>query len=251
MIWVVLPIYNEERVIAQLLRAIQKELEKAGLDFSVIAVNDGSSDKTANILEDFSRQIRIHCIEHPKNEGLGQTIRDGLLLASEKAKEADWIVTLDADNTHPPAYIPRLLEKALKGCDLVIASRYQRGAKEEGLPFLRSLYSRTINTVLGVRFPIAGVRDYTCGYRLYSGKIIKRAFTCYGKNGLVEEKGFLCMTEILLKLRALDVKAGEVAFVLRYDRKTGPSKMKVLKTILSYFRLLVRFKCPTQKLSYF
>ena len=242
MIWIVLPIYNEEGAIARLLRAIQKELKKAGLDFSVIAVNDGSSDKTAKILEDFSKQMRVYRVEHPKNEGLGQTIRDGLLSASEKAKEADWIVTLDADNTHSPAYIPGLLEKAVKGCDLVIASRYQREGEEKGLPFSRSLYSRMINTILGIRFPVAGVRDYTCGYRLYSAKIIKKAFTCYGKNGFVEEKGFLCMAEILLKLRALDLKAGEVGFVLRYDRKTGPSKMKVLKTILGYFRLLVRFK---------
>ena len=242
MIWVVLPVYNEEEVIAQLLQAIQKEMEKAGLDFSVIAVNDGSSDKTAKILADFSRQMRIHCIEHPKNKGLGQTIRDGLLSASKKAKNDDWVVTMDADNTHPPEYIPKLLEKASQGYDLVIASRYQRGAKEEGLPFLRSLYSQIITTVLGVRFPIAGVRDYTCGYRLYSAKILKMAFLHYGETGLVREKGFLCMAEILLKLRALDLKAGEVAFVLRYDRKTGPSKMKVLKTILGYFRLLVRFK---------
>ena len=150
MFWIVLPIYNEERVIAQLLRAIQKEMEMTGLDFSIIAVNDGSSDKTAHILENFSRQIRVHRVEHPKNEGLGQTIRDGLLLASEKAKEVDWIVTLDADNTHPPEYIPKLLEKASQGYDLVIASRYQKGAKEEGLPFSRSFCSRTINTVLGI-----------------------------------------------------------------------------------------------------
>lgn len=95
---------------------------------------------------------------------------------------------------------------------------------------------------MGIRFPIAGARDYTCGYRLYSAKIIKKAFACYGKNGLVQEEGFLCMVEILLKLRALNLKAGEVGFVLRYDRKAGPSKMKVLKTILGYFRLLVRFK---------
>ncbi len=246
MIWVVLPIYNEEGVIAKFIRSIQRELNKAHLDFSLIAVNDGSDDKSEVILNDLAKELSVHLIKHPKNQVLGETIRDGLLFASERSKEDDWIVTMDADNTHPPEYIPKLLEKGSQGYNLIIASRYQKGAKEEGLSLLRSLYSRALSTILRMRFPIKGVRDYSCGYRLYSAKTLKRAFSHYGEKGLVCEKGFLCMAEILLKMRRLNLKANEIGFTLRYDRKEGPSKMKVLKTILSYFRLLVTFKGDIQ-----
>ncbi len=132
MIWVVLPIYNEEGVIAKFIHSIQRELNKAHLDFSLIAVNDGSDDKSEVILNDLAKEISIHLINHPKNQGLGETIRDGLLFASKRSKEDDWIVTMDADNTHPPEYIPKLSEKGSQGYNLIIASRYQKGAKEEG-----------------------------------------------------------------------------------------------------------------------
>jgi len=88
-------------------------------------------------------------------------------------------------------------------------------------------------------FPIPGVRDYTCGYRAYRGAILQRAFATY-RDQFIEESGFTCMAEILIKLRRLSVRAGEVPLILRYDLKSGTTKMKVTRTITRYWVLIAK-----------
>jgi dolichol-phosphate mannosyltransferase len=64
--------------------------------------------------------------------------------------------------------------------------------------------------------PIRGVRDYTCGYRAYRGRVLRQAFQRYGDD-FINQEGFQCMVDILLKLRKMDVIFGEVPLILRYD----------------------------------
>jgi dolichol-phosphate mannosyltransferase len=84
-----------------------------------------------------------------------------------------------------------------------------------------------------------GVRDYTCGYRAYRASTIKDAVTRYGDR-LIEESGFSCMVELLLKLRRLGIRCYEVPLVLRYDQKGGVSKMRVIRTIRRYLVVMTR-----------
>ena len=88
-------------------------------------------------------------------------------------------------------------------------------------------------------FPIRGVRDYTCGYRAYRAVVIKDALSDYGDDFLNQD-GFQCMVDILLKLRRRDLIFGEVPFILRYDIKEGGTKMNVRRTILQTLLLIVR-----------
>src|SRR5262249_54712010 len=81
-----------------------------------------------------------------------------------------------------------------------------------------------------ITFPLSGVRDYTCGYRAYHGKLLKKAFQKYG-NDFIERDGFEAMVDILLKLRRMGAIFCEVPLVLRYDEKRGASKMRVFRTI--------------------
>ena len=237
---VVLPAFNEEASIAALIGSVNAALTGAAMEHEIVVVNDGSTDGTSPILERFARIFpSLHLIEHEQNQGLGATIRDGLIAAAAMANDNDIIVTMDADETHPPALMLRLAALIGEGFDVAIASRYQPGARVVGLAPMRVFLSFAASTIFRAAFPIRGVRDYTCGYRAYRARALKCAFEAYGRS-LVEQDGFACMVDILLKMRNRGLVFGELPIVLRYDRKRGVSKMPVLKTIASTLGLLAR-----------
>ncbi len=238
MIYILLPAYNEERDIPTLLHRIQDAMQS--LDFNhyrVLVVNDGSTDGTLAAVSDCQGEIPIELLDHGVNKGLGQAMLTGLTRAAALVQDEDVLITMDADNTHDPALIGQMVEKIHAGADLVIASRYERGGEEVGLSRLRSFLSRGASTLLKTFFPIPGAKDFTCGYRAYRGEALKVVYQGYGSD-LVEERGFTCMAEILIKFGAVQARVSEVPLVLRYDLKSGQSKMKVLRTIMRYFVLI-------------
>jgi dolichol-phosphate mannosyltransferase len=117
-----------------------------------------------------------------------------------------------------------------EGYDVVIASRYREGSRTIGVPVLRRALSRGASWLFRAVFPIQGVRDYTCGYRAYRAGVVRSAIARYGEEFL-DQDGFQCMVDILLKLRPMHLVFGEVPFILRYDYKEGGSKMNVSKTV--------------------
>ena len=171
-------------------------------------------------------------------------MRTGLSWACGHATEGDVVVAMDADNTHSPALIPALLERIEEGHDVVIASRYAPGGAEVGLSWRRRLMSRAASALLARFFPIPGVRDYTCGYRAYRVSALQRGVGRFGDH-LIEEAGFTCMAELLVKLAAAGCRVAEVPLVLRYDLKAGASKMRVARTVLRYGRLIMRRRLLT------
>lgn len=234
---VVLPAYNEEANIGNLLRAISETLTRERLGFSIIVVNDGSSDRTGQILEEYGPEFPLTVHRHERNQGLGATVRDGLRLATDAASGHDVIVTMDADESHVPGLMIGMIRRIREGCDVVIASRYQRGSRIYGLAMGRRAMSRMASLLMRLLFPTPGVADFTCGYRAYRAEALKRAYAVYG-DSLVDQDGFQCMVDILLKLRRLPLVFGEVPLVLRYDLKRGPSKMRLWKTSVQTLRLL-------------
>ncbi len=173
------------------------------------------------------------------NQGLGPTLRDGLRQAALAARPGDVIVTMDADDTHNPGLIPPMLQKIREGFDVVIASRCRPGSRIMGLNPARRLMSIVAGWIFRILHPTKGVRDYTCGFRAYRAELIQTAFSHYGE-GFVDKQGCLhCMVDASLKLRRLQPRPlmFEVPFVLRYDRKGGASKMKIIKTIFQTLRV--------------
>jgi dolichol-phosphate mannosyltransferase len=151
------------------------------------------------------------------------------------------IVTMDADHTHPPWLIPEMARRIEAGYDVVIASRYRRGARVTGLSPFRHLMSFGARVLFALVLPTRGVRDYTSGFRAYRPPVLQQAFAIYGDE-LVTERGFACMAEILLKIRSMNIRICEVPLVLMYDQKVGASKMKVAKTVVNTLRMMVRFR---------
>jgi len=124
---------------------------------------------------------------------------------------------------------------------VVIASRYQPGSRVYGLSMNRRIVSLVASLLMRVLFPTPGVSDYTCGYRAYRAEALQQAYSQYGDT-LVDQDGFQCMVDILLKLRKLPLIFGEVPLILRYDLKRGQSKMRMMKTSMNTLRLLWRRK---------
>jgi dolichol-phosphate mannosyltransferase len=238
-VYVVLPAYNEEACIARLLDKIDEAMFEADQPYHIIVVDDGSKDRTAAIVEEFGQRVPITLQRHAVNRGLGATIRDGLSCASGLSEQSDIIVTMDADDTHTPGLIVRMVRMINEGHDVVIASRYQQGSRTVGVPWSRRLTSFAGSLLFRAFLPIKGVKDFTCGFRAYRSAVLKKAISEYGGN-LVDQEGFQCMVDILLKLRRLNLLFGEVPFILRYDQKEGASKMRVGSTIVKTLHLILR-----------
>jgi dolichol-phosphate mannosyltransferase len=236
---VVLPAYNEQDALGPLLDAIRAALEDGPWPYKVIVVDDGSRDATALVASKATFTMPVELVEHRVNRGLAAAIRTGLTAAVDRLSDDDVVITMDADNTHPPQLIAAMMAKIDQGCDVVIASRFRPGAKVHGVPRSRQFYSVGARYLFQIMFPIRGVRDYTCGYRAYRVSALRLALETYHAR-LITETGFSCMADLLLKLQRLPLRMAEVPLELHYERRGNGSKMQVARTIRQTMSLLVR-----------
>lgn len=239
MIHILLPAFNEAPALGSVLMRTGDALN--GRDFRIWVVDDGSQDETVRVAGDWSSRLPIRVLSHAHNEGLGRAMATGLEAIVPILGPEDVVVSLDADNSHPPELIPALVMPVLGGrSDVVIASRFVHGGRTIGVPPFRRLTSWGVRILYRLFLPLPGVYDYSCGFRAYRGSLLKAARDKWG--GLVTEKGFSCMIEILARLSTLSPRFEEVPLILHYDQKASPSKMPVMRTIGSTLRLLWRLK---------
>lgn len=238
-IWIVLPAYNEEAALPQLIDSIIEQLREENREFEILVVNDGSQDRTGEVTAAYGGRAPVRVFNNATNKGLAETLRVGLLEAIKLAAKHDIIITMDADNTHPAGLALRMVRLIREGNDVVIASRYRNGSYVRGLPLSRRVLSYAGSWVCRVLFPIRGVRDYTSGYRAYHVAALSQLVSRYGED-FISEKGFSSMVDILLRLRKERLIFTEVPLILRYDLKPGRSKMNVSRTIKETLSLLVR-----------
>ena len=241
MIYVLLPAYNEESALPPLVSNIGDSFAAGEAAYRIVIVDDGSSDNTVSVAKELAGKYPIDVVPHGVNKGLGAAMLTGFTYLCENASDVDLVVAMDADNTHDPRLIPKMVEAVEAGSDVVIASRYAPGGQEVGLSAFRKFLSRGASFLVQAFFPVKGALDFSCGYRMYRIEILKEAFTKYGNN-FITETSFVCMAEILVKLAAVPATVSEVGLVLRYDLKEGASKMKYLKTMERYIRFLFREK---------
>ncbi len=238
MIWVFLPAYNEEIALPRLLKKFDDVLKAGPEKYCVVIQDDGSSDGTAAVAEKLSKQYPITVLRHEKNLGLGETMRDGFNYLVGKVSDEDVIVTLDCDDTHEPKFVPAAIQKLRSGYDLVALSRFCKGGGQEGLSGLKSILSMGAGIFLKILFPIRGLHEYSCNFRVFTGALLKKADKVLGKNFIqLAHLGFAVSPEILIRMRMLGAKIAESPFVLRYDQKPTASKNNSLRTIRGYFAL--------------
>ena len=167
---VVIPVYNEEENIEKLYKELKEVLENLKLDYEIIFVNDGSTDRTPQILDELAKKDpKVKVIHFRKNYGQTAAMYAGFQYA-----EGDVVITMDGDLQNDPRDIPKLLEKIEEGYDIV--SGWRKNRKD---PFLsRILPSKIANWIIS---KVTGVHlhDYGCTLKAYRKEVAKN-FRLYG-----------------------------------------------------------------------
>jgi dolichol-phosphate mannosyltransferase len=241
MIHFVIPAYNESQNLPTLLEKISSCMQEYGLNYSVLIIDDGSSDDTNAVIENLSARYPLKSIRHIDNRGAGQAFLTGFQEILKCAKNDDIIITKEADNTSDLSIIKNMIDKINGGSDLVLASCYADGGGIEGTNPLRIFISSSANLLLRLFFPINGVRTYSSFYRAYKVPLLKQFFSVYNDHA-IKEKRFACMVEMLIKLNRITKNISEVPMVLRGNMRRGKSKMKIIRTTIDYLFLISRLK---------
>lgn len=235
--FVVLPAYNEELALPRVLTKLARMYAQGKLQGVVLVVDDGSEDRTARIAREWGEPVR--CVSHAQNMGLGAALRTGLSHAADVAHDDDIIVTMDADDTHDPALILRMVHELGQEYDVVIASRFCENSSTSGVSAARQFMSWMAGQLFRLLLPMQGVRDYTSGFRAYRAGTLKRVIVRWGEL-FIDRDDFSSMPRLLLRFRRLEARATEVPMVLRYDLKPTATKMHVGSNITANLRLILQ-----------
>lgn len=230
-ILVVLPTYNEAGNLARLV----PELLAGPAAVQVLVVDDNSPDGTGPLADDLARRSagRVVVIHRPGKMGLGTAYVAGFRYALAHA--AEWVLTMDADFSHRPEYIPALIARGADA-DLVIGSRYVPGGGAVDSPFLRRGLSRLANALAHVGLGLRA-RDTTAGFRLY-----RRAVLAALPLDKIFSSGYSFLIELLFLIERGGWRVAEVP-ILFYDRQHGQSKVsrqEIFKAMRTVIRLAAR-----------
>jgi protoporphyrinogen oxidase len=202
----------------------------------VYVVADGGPGDPSSATDGLLEPAELTLMTHDGEPGIGAALAVGLRRAADDSADGDVIVTLDADFPEDPRWVPRLIDRYREGADVVIASRFHPGSIVVGESLHRRVLTNGARLFYGSLVPVLGVRDYSCGFRLYSSRVLADAFGRLGDD-FIAERGFACMVEILAKLRGRATFA-EVPFVLRYDEAPHRETVPVLATVAAYLRVI-------------
>jgi glycosyltransferase involved in cell wall biosynthesis len=167
---VVIPAFNEARVIPETLRQLSVYLGGTDWDWDILVVDDGSSDGTAAIVDEVAKQDRRVAVLREPHRGKGGAVKAGMLAA-----RGEYRFLCDADLSMPPHELPRFLPPALGEADVAIGSREGAGAKRVGEPWLRHATGRIFN--LAIRWiVIDGIPDTQCGFKMFTAAAAAAVF---------------------------------------------------------------------------
>ena len=211
-ILIVIPVYNERENIVGLL----DQLLAIPPALDVLLIEDNSPDGTGAVVDAYSRENpRVAVIHRPGKLGLGTAYVRGFAYAIGNGY--DYVIEMDADNSHDPKYIAPFIE-AIEGYDLVIGSRYLKGVSSVNWPFWRLVMSYLANKY--VRF-VSGMpyTDCTGGYKIIS----RRALEAIDLRE-VRSNSFSFQFELLYRMHARGMRIREIPIIF-YERAIGKSKM--------------------------
>ena len=167
-VWVVLPTYNERENIEPIAAAMLAALPEG----SLLVVDDASPDGTGELADTIAaRETRVSVLHRSGKEGLGVAYRDAFRWVLERP-DARAIVQMDADFSHDPAALPRLLAPLMRDADLVLGTRYMRGGSTVGWPWHRKVISRG-GTLFARTVLMLPYRDLTGGFKAWRRELLE------------------------------------------------------------------------------
>jgi dolichol-phosphate mannosyltransferase len=235
MIRFVIPAYNEAENIPRLLADLAPVARNLGA--RVIFVDDGSTDGTAEVIREHSRDLHFAIVTHTVNRGLGTAINTGIRAALGESSDDDAIVTLESDTTSDLRDLPAMLEKFEEGTDIVLASVYAPGGKIVGVAGRRLAASKSVSNTFRYLGGLRDMHTLSSLYRVYRAGTLRKAADTYGYL-LVREPGFAANVELLLKLYNAGATVTEVPTINDWRTRKGVSKMQLKPTVIAYGRLM-------------
>jgi dolichol-phosphate mannosyltransferase len=212
---IVIPTFNEREILPQIVPAVRAVMPEA----TILVVDDNSPDGTGALADEMAAaDRRLEVLHRPRKAGLGAAYLDAFTRALGSARGWECIVQMDADFSHDPKDVPRLLHALDDGAGLAIGSRYTRGGCTENWGLGRKIISRGggfyARSVLGV-----GVDDLTSGFKAWRVETLRAIDLA-----AVEARGYGFQIE--MTYRALAAGFGVVEVPIRFlDRRVGESKM--------------------------
>jgi len=227
-LFVILPAFNEEKVIGQVLTHLKDFLNGLkNLNSRIVVVDDASTDKTGRIV----RKEGVIVLSHLINRGLGGALRTGLEYA--RIKGADIAVTMDGDGQHDPSDIKKLIQPILKGkAKVVIGSRLLKGVKQ--IPWDRRLILWLSNWVTYLFFGVY-TTDSQSGFRAFSRRAIEKI--------KLRTQRMEVSSEFFGQIRKNNLKFTEVpirVIYTPYSRQKGQSNLNALKILIKLILRLGR-----------
>jgi dolichol-phosphate mannosyltransferase len=230
-IGIILPTYCEAANIEKLVQ----EIEDLNLSVSILVIDDSSPDHTANMVRKLQEQYgNILLLLRPRKSGLGTAVTDGFKAFLSLERQPECIITMDADFSHNPEEVPKLVEPIRDGYDLVIGSRYCQGGGTRDWSLLRIAVSKIANLITRVTID-AGVADYTSGMRCYSTRLVKDMIVD------LHSQTYEIQIETIRQAHTRKCRLREVPITF-VNRKKGKSKLTMteIKDFLSYILSLSR-----------
>lgn len=218
---VVIPAFNEERSIADVIAQTETVLESLNLSHEVIVVDDGSSDKTRL----FASNNGATLISYAGNRGKGYALRTGFAAAKGQV-----LVTLDADGSHRPHDIPMILETLMNGADVVFGSRYLEDNGNQVTTRIRTFGNRIFNMLIMFLTGMK-VTDSQSGFRAYRREVLEEIE--------LYSDGYDIDSELAVKTLKNGFNIKE-APIICLDRKAGNSKLRSFSDGFRIFKTILR-----------
>ena len=236
---IIIPTYKEEGNIGLLITEVLKVIP----DTDILIIDDNSPDKTEHEVNIQTRKHgkQVKIIVRKNHRGLGSAYTRGLKYGIEN--NYDTIITMDADHSHSPKYLPIFLE-TLDKYDMVIGSRYVKNGGTVNWQIRRILLSWLANRFARFLLGLKGT-DLTSGYRAYNSSILKQINFDY-----INSNGYSYLVEMLHSIKKLNGKVKDIPIIF-FDRTMGKSKIsrkEIYKGAITLLRLKLNYQFSIKKL---
>jgi len=224
---IVIPAYNEEKVIKRSIKKIVKYCSSHFEDYEIIVVDDGSVDNTRQLVSKLiSKNPRIKINKKRSNRGKGYSVKEGVLMASKEL-----VLFTDADLSTPIEELDKFLPH-ISSYDIIIAERTKKELLLKRQPFYRELSGMVFNLILRILFKIP-FKDTQCGFKLFKKEAALRLF----KN--LQTPGFAFDVEVIMRAIMLNYKILSIPVIWENDEQ---SKVKLFKDSFKMFFEIMKLK---------
>ena len=223
---VVIPVYNEEENLPALMKRLLPVMQDLKKSFEIIFIDDGSHDKSLEILKGFTEHPQVKVVELTRNYGQHAAIMAGFSIT-----QADIVITMDADLQNPPEEITNLVKVMVEG-NYDVVGTIRKGRKDS---FLRILPSKIIN-IVARKITRVSMRDWGCMLRCYRLPVVQRMIQCH------EHATFIPALATVFAKRVTEIE------VAHEERHGGKSNYPLRKLINLQFDLVASFSDLPMKL---